>query len=47
MVYTNSSTYESVIKSSYRTFEQLNSAYAPSPSYDDLLWYGLSYYRYY
>ena len=37
--------YNSVIHSAYRELYDLQQAYGPMPSYDDLLWYGLSFYR--
>ena len=37
--------FESVVKGSVRDLYGLLEAYYPSPSYDDMAWYGLSYAR--
>ena len=47
MKYGNNTRFQSVAKSSYREMYDLLVAYGPQPSFDDMLWYGLSYLRYY
>jgi len=45
MAYANNTRYKSIVLDSYRELEELQWAYAPIPSYDDMMWYGLSYLR--
>ena len=47
MAYANNTRYKSIVLDSYRELEELQWAYAPIPSYDDMMWYGLSYLRIY
>lgn len=46
-IYTNSSRYQTTVLKSIRSLVQLTNAYAPLPSCDDELWYGLAYMRIY
>ena len=47
MAYANNTRYKTVVLSSYRELEDLKWAYSPIPSYDDMMWYALSYLRIY
>lgn len=47
MEYTNSSRYSKTLVASFRSLTELTNAYAPVPSCDDELWYGLAYMRIY